>query len=314
MRSAALVAILVASAALLAGCSSKSNDATHVFVCKNSTSTVTIDLTKFPGYQNSTFSAASHCPGAAHSATNTTSQAPNVLPILQLAIKDKGGNKTNVTMLDGNLTFDATGSHDPDGTVTGIAVTVQDSNQTRTAALFDPVKKAFKTATFKFDRPGVVNVTVAMVDDRAGFTINQTHVYVDQTQVFPPFGLTFPDPADKPTDCQGPSSKNAGSPLGDSQFSYEFLFNVVAGATKVDATATVSSARIAICTPHPAGGGPGTPVSAEATGSVSTDPGVALPPPKGVSDYFVETFLGNSDPHESVGMTVVVHYEPQKAK
>src|ERR1051326_6714623 len=153
MRSAVFVAILVASAALLAGCSGKKEDAntSHLFLCKSSTSTVTLDLTKYPGYQNSTFNAASHCPGAHSSSNTTTSQAPNVLPVLVLAIKDAGGNKTNVTMLDGNLTFDATGSHDPDGQVTGIAVTVQDSNQTRTASLFDPVKKTFKAASFRFD-------------------------------------------------------------------------------------------------------------------------------------------------------------------
>jgi hypothetical protein len=301
MRIAAIVAILVASTVLLSGCAKKAAEDDHSYVCKNATSTVTIDLEKYPEHHNATFNPASKCPGVKSSASNTTSLAPNKLPILKMKITD-GTNVTNVTMLNGNLTFDATGSTDPDGTVTGIAVTVKDSNQTRTAALFDPVKKTFKPAHFKFDRPGVVNVTVAMVDDRAGFTINQTHVYVDQTTVLDPKTVNGFEPGGDSTTCSGPFNA-----LVDTNFANEYDFTLVAGATFVEATAT--NGKITICAPGPGpSSAPGTPRSPEGSPSTTTDKGADLTPAKGVLSYFVEAY--STSPNQSIGVTVTVHYEP----
>jgi hypothetical protein len=302
MRSAAIVAILVTSAALMAGCSGKGKEDDHSYTCPNGT---TIDLEKYPDHHNSTFSAASHCP---HSGTtshsNSTSLPPNQLPMLHLKISD-GGNVTNVTMLNGNLTFDAAGSMDPDGSVTGIAVTIQDSNTTRTAALFDPAKKTFKTATFKFDRPGVVNVTVAMVDDRAGFTVNQTHVYVDQLQTGA--GQTVQLPGGSPTgdEC------NINNAIVGAQFYKEYSFNLVNGATLIEAIATGTSEgapagdiSLTICSPeHVALGEPGNP-------TVTT--GGPFPAPTGIASYYVGiTISGGAT--TNVVPTVLVHYEPGAA-
>lgn len=296
MRSAVLVALLVTSAAMLAGCSKKDDD-DHSYSCPNGT---TIDLEKYPDHHNATFNAASHCPGYTTSKSNSTSLPPNQLPILKLKVTD-GKNETKIALLNGNLTFDAAGSSDPDGSVTGIAVTIQDSNTTRTAALFDPAKKTFKTATFRFDRPGVVNVTVAMVDDRAGFTVNQTHVYVDQVFLPPAQSLQAPNP-----DPIGATTPACGgfNPLIDAQYYKPFDFPVVAGATWVEATAT-SEALLTICSPDDAA------LSPEKVNPVQTTPATPLPPPAGIDSYYVSAYLDTGpNAQVSVQPTITIHYEP----
>src|ERR1041385_8369195 len=94
MRFAAFVAVLVVSAFLVSGCSKKKEDDDHLYVCKSSTSTVTIDLEKYPEHHNATFNPATKCPGykGTGSASNSTSLAPNVPPVLKLKIVDAGGN------------------------------------------------------------------------------------------------------------------------------------------------------------------------------------------------------------------------------
>jgi len=310
MRSAAFVAILVATAALLAGCSSSKKDTELLYTCPATgtvTAHVTISGSAHPSV-NTTAGLAKFCPGA-RSATNSTSLAPNILPVLTLVIRDQGGNKTNVTMLDGNLTFDATGSHDPDGQVTGIAVTVQDSNQTRTAALFDPVKKAFKPATFKFDRPGKVNVTVAMVDDRAGFTINQTHVYVDQSQDLGSHNFQAGDLSKAGNDGCAGFDKIPGQTATNELLSYQFSIASVPGLTQIVASWTGDADGI-ICDPS------GNPVSPGGA-SPQTTTG-ALPPPQGINGYTLVVYSTGGPTPPATANTVtassVVHYEPVKAK
>lgn len=298
MRSVVPVAILVLSSLLLAGCSGGDGDEELHYVCANGTeihaddhpeanATKAEDLAKF-------------CPKSSTSGSqsNTTSQAPNVPPVLVLNITDFGGNATNVVMLDGNLTFSAVGSSDSDGTIAGIAVTVTDSNTTRTATLYDAGKKEFKSATFTFDRPGVVNVTVAMVDDRAGFTVNQTHVYVNHEQVVGGANIHGPTPLPV-TECDG------SDPLLFSAFFKEYSFTVVANASFIEAVATDGS--ITICGPHPAEGEPGEVLSNTGT-EVITNPGVALPVPVGVQSYYLGATAGA--PNTAVTATVIVHYEP----
>jgi major membrane immunogen (membrane-anchored lipoprotein) len=297
MRSAVLVAILVTAASLFAGCSGKDED-DHTFACANGT---TLDLEKFPDHHNSTFNAASHCT-ASH--TNSTSLPPNKLPVLTLKITD-GTNATNVTLLNGNLTFDATGSADPDGQVTGIAVTIQDSNTTRTAALFDPAKKTFKTATFKFDRPGVVNVTVAMVDDRAGFTVNQTKVYVNQLVQSTPQTIQLPDPPAGISDCGGGADQpGVNGDLYEAQFYKEYSFSVVAGVTYVEASDASTDASLTICSPADE------PLSN--TGNpVATLPDAVLAPPAGIESYYVGAT--SSAQQTTVGPAILIHYDPRPA-
>ncbi|HUR24426.1 MAG TPA: hypothetical protein VM327_00235 [Candidatus Thermoplasmatota archaeon] len=299
MRSVVPVAILVLTSILMAGCAKDGGEEHLHYVCANGTevhedahpeanATKAEDLAKF-------------CPKSSTSGSksNTTSQAPNVMPTLVLNITDDGGNVTPVTMLDGNLTFSAVGSKDADGTIAGIAVTVTDSNTTRTATLYDAAKKEFKDATFKFDRPGVVNVTVAMVDDRAGFSVNQTHVYVDHLQVLAPSKIQVPFGGGDSDICKG-----GPHALVEASWWKSYSFVVAGNASWIEATATAG--EIAICSAAPQGERE---QLSDTTGTeVSTPPGTPLPPPVGINSYQIGAF--GDEPSQEVGATVLVHYEP----
>ncbi len=309
MRSAVFVAILVATSALLAGCSSKKDDDHEdAYTCPDGT---VLDLEQFPDHHESTFNPLSHCPKKG-SSSNSTSLAPNVLPMLKLKVTDDGGNATNVTMLDGNLTFDATGSMDMDGQITGIAVSVTDSNTTRTASLFDATTKAFKTAKFKFDRPGVVNVTIALVDDRAGFTVNQTKVYVNHPQAIASQNIQLGGGSQLvDSTCGGMADDPSGTIQGnlyESPMYKEYPFALYEGATFVEATST--GGDITICSPHVEGAFDSTPVSERGAGATTSN--AALPAPVGTQSYYVSATLGPG-PGADVAVSVVVHYEPQAA-
>lgn len=305
MRVAVPVAILLSASILLAGCSGGGDDEHLHYVCSNGTeihadehpevnATKAEDLAKF-------------CPGSSStgSRSNSTSAAPNVLPTLVLKITDSGGNETPVTMLDGNLTFDASGSTDSDGQVAGIAVTVTDSNTTRTATLYDAAKKQFKTATFTFDRPGTVNVTVAMVDDRAGFSVNQTHVYVNHPQTSGGQTIQVPnadslDPVSG-SNCGGPT----GNPLTDGNTWKNFPVTIAENATWLEAVVTSGNAVITLCSPD------GSTELSEKGASIASTPGTPLPAPSGTASYYFGAFgrpvAGQAT---NIVIDVIVHYEP----
>lgn len=300
MRSVVPVAILLLTSLLMAGCAKDGGEDDLHYVCANGTEIHSEDHPEANATKAEDLAKFCTKSSTSGSRSNTTTQAPNVAPVLVLKISDDGGNATPVTMLGGNLTFDATGSTDADGSVAGIAVTVTDSNTTRTATLYDAAKKQFKTATFKFDRPGRVNVTVAMVDDRAGFTVNQTHVYVNHEQVVGGAEIIGPPPPEISSECSG----GGQAVIAESYFK-EYSFVVVANATFVEAVATAGS--ITICSPHPAAGEPGTPLS-NTGAEVITTPGVPLPAPTGIQSYYIGATA--NPPRQAVGATVIVHYEP----
>lgn len=306
MRSV-LVALVVLSA-LLAGCTGDGGkDDPNTYACPDGTE---IDLDGIPGSENSTFNPLSKCPKS--SGSSSSNSTPNVLPTLSLTVTDDAGNETVVGTLMGNLTFSAEGSTDADGSITGIAVSVTDSNTTRTASLFDPVAKAFKPATFKFDRPGVVNVTVAMVDDRAGFTVNQSKVYINHPQNLAPVNIQLGgggvavDSACGGNDDVGPVRGD----LYEAQYYKEYSFALLEGATFVEATSNAGD--ITICSPHVEGAYDSTPLSETGSRATVTNPGVALPAPVGTQSYYVSATLPSGG-GQDVGVTVVVHYEPQEA-
>jgi hypothetical protein len=306
MRVAVSVAILVSASFLLAGCSkSGEGDELH-YQCPGG---VEIHQDDHPS-ANTTTDLAKFCPRSSTSGSksNSTTSAPNKLPTLVLKITDMDGAESPVTLLDGNLTFDATGSTDSDGSIAGIAVTVTDSNTTRTGTLYDAAKKQFNKVTFRFDRAGVVNVTVAMVDDRAGFTVNQTHVYVNTEQHVGVSTVNFPMGNQLPT---GADECDGGDPLVDAQYFTPVSFDVSAGATRIDATSVSPDAVLTICKPE--GESAHTPVSPQATHEVTTDPGVELPAPIGIAHYQVGVYNGGTSPQMPNAMVVVVHYEPQTA-
>lgn len=309
----ALLVAAVVFVAALAGCSGKKgDDHEHLtYTCPNGTviseedyegvlDNITVDFLK------------TKCPksgSGSGSKSNTTSLAPNVLPTLKLTVKDFAGNVTNITFVDGNLTFDATGSMDPDGTISAIAISVQDSNTTRTRSLYDFATKTFTPVMFSFDRPGVVNVSVAMVDDRAGFTNNVTHAYVNQ--MVEVGGEDLVAPAEQNTDMTDPcvGARNVlddAAPLAHSYYFVSKGVAIVNGATFIEATPNADS-LITICTPD--GTAISDPVKSDAkVTSTNTEP---LTVAKATESYQIAFYAGGAQ--ATVGATVIVHYEPRPA-
>ncbi len=299
MRFASLAVALGAAVMALSGCFGGSDGHEHEeFTCPDGT---ILDLADIEGHDDEGFDPLDECPNTAPSPTTTTPPTPNELPVLVLTVTDDLGNATSVTILGGNLTFSAAGSSDPDGTLVGAAIVVQDSNQTRAAPLFANGK--FVPVTFGFDRPGVVNVTVNLIDDRAGFTVNQTQVFVNHPQAPDSFGMKLiGPPVASADDCAGP----AGNDILDSNYYKEFSFDVAAGATYVEATVAAGSASIAICGPDRVA------MSAAGSGTVvSSNNGTLAPAPGAETPYFVAALSGA--PNQSVAVTILVHYEPRPA-
>lgn len=306
------VALLLCTSLLLAGCSGGGDDGEGDFhvTCPDGRELHSEDYANV----TTTGDLLSKCSRTGTgSRSATTSQAPNQPPVLVLTISDAGGNATNVTLLDGNLTFSAEGSSDPDGQIGGIAVTVQDSNTTRTGVLYDAATRQFRSATFTFDRPGVVNVTVAMVDDRAGFTVNQTHVYVNELQQLRSETINIPG-GDQLVDggCEAADLDNA-------QYYKPIRFNLANGATMVEAVAAATGtdtgtpagelpgeASLVVCSPeHQALSEPGNPTVATAEGVFAA--------PVSADNYYVGTTIEAPYPSVTVAVTVLVHYEPMPA-
>lgn len=309
MRVALLVASLIA-VSTVAGCFGGGGDDDHDHLTYTCTGGKVIDAEDYADHENLTLDdLMAKCPGSTTTRTTTTStpSAPNVLPTVSLKVMDDGGNETLVTLVDGNLTFDASNSTDSDGNITGVAVSVTDANQTRTASLFDPVSKTFKTATFKFDRPGVVNVTLAVVDDRAGFVTNVSNVYVNEMVNTPANAIQSPQadlagnsPMHDPcTGAEGPLGSS--HTIADANYYQTVTIPVQANATFIVATST-EDVVMTICSPD------GTPVSPELVdGTVTSDQ--PLPLPADATKNYQLAFYATLVPATTAAV-VVVHYEP----
>lgn len=309
MRVAFLAASLILVAAL-AGCAGKDKDTDFHVTCADGTELHSED------FSNVTTNAdlLKKCPGATVTRTTTTStpSAPNVLPVPALEVSDNG-TVTRVTLIGGNLTFDASNSTDADGNITGVAVSVTDSNQTRTASLYDPVKKQFKTATFKFDRPGAVTVTLAVVDDRAGFATNVSKVYVNEQIAKGGASITLPEAAlaeeGSPLHdvCLGASASPLGTsgPVVDSQYFARESIPLQANATFIEVVSE-EDVVMTICNPE------GTPVSDELVeGTVVSNQPIPLPA-SGTDNYEVAFYA--TAPGATTAVTITVHYEPAAAQ
>lgn len=310
---ALLVAALVFVAAL-AGCSGKKGDDEIHYLCSDG---VEIHADDYEGAFPDNFTESqvkdflkTKCAkaGGSGSKTNTTASAPNVLPVLKLKVTDGTGNATNVTVKGGNLTFDATGSFDPDGTLSAIAISVKDSNQTRTLPLYEAASKKFVPAFFKFDRPGIVNVSIAMVDDRAGFNTTSTKAYVNEVIGIDCCNLAVPA-SDAPSQfadpCKGASGTvpNGSGPLVDSNYFKGSQFAVTAGATYIVATPATDT-LVTICDPT------GAAVSdAKSNAAVTSNQPIVTP--SGTDSYTIGFYV--ETPNARAKAEVVVHYEPQPA-
>ncbi|MEK6976180.1 MAG: hypothetical protein AABY18_07545 [Candidatus Thermoplasmatota archaeon] len=308
----ALLVAAVVFVAALAGCSAKKESHDHLtYTCPNGQviseedyegvlDNITVDFLK------------TKCPkgtgGSPGSSTTTTSQAPNKLPVLKIKVTDFAGNATNVTMLDGNLTFDATGSSDPDGAISAIAISVQDSNTTRTLPLYNSAKKTFTKAVFSFDRAGPVNVSVAMVDDRAGFNGSVFKVYVNHAQALGGGTLRGPVADTDLTDpCQGASGVlGAQGPLVHQQYFMAASIVVVPGATFIEAIPGTDT-LVTICSPEHVA------ISDEKSKvAITSDNTEPLPmPDSGIKNYHLGFYSNGANVDTKA--QVIVHYEPRVA-
>lgn len=291
MRGLPIVAVLLVGALLLSGCSSKGDGTT--------TSSPTTSGTRTGGT------------GTRTTTNTTTAPAPNIPPIVVLKVSNATGAATNVTFVGGSLTFDASGSRDPDGDgLSAIAISAQDSNQTYKAGVLYSAG-AFRTVTYKFDRPGIVNVTVSGIDVRGNLTTLAAKVYVNERINVTSQMIAVPS-ADgvpsAPTDCTGPGSTQgipSGSVLDSSSFDRQ-PFNVAKGVQSIVATWVSGDGAFAICGPD---GKAASGVGDSATPAQTTG---ALASPKGTESYTIG-FTANT-PQAKVMVQVVVHYEPKAAK
>ena len=237
--------------------------------------------------------------------TTTTPTVPNVLPIIRIKVTDDAGNETLAVLPGMNLTFDASASADPDGNLNGMAIVLQDSNGTKVAPLMNADSGAFMTATFRLDFPGVVNVSVAALDDDGATNTSLFAVYVNHPQTGNPFTMKAAAPTSNAATCAGPT----GDDIGDSSWYKEYAFEVLDGASYVVAEAIQGTFTMAICDPT------GNPISASATGTVETTEGVNF---TASLRYYVAVLSQPSAsataPHagnQAVNVGVVVHYEPR---
>lgn len=231
---------------------------------------------------------------------NTTTLPPNLPPVVVVKTLVAGA-EGNVSLVGQNVTVDATGTTD-DGKLAVIAVAAEDANRTYAPQLLY-VNDAFQTATFAFDLPGRVNITVAAVDDRNADTTVAVPLFVNEATTganLVAMRLLVPTQAGEPTACDGPT----GQPAVDEGMSFVTTFRVAPGATFVTAAVATGEATIALCDPT------GAPISAAGT-SVTSTPGTVFAPPAGTDGYFVQVYSAapNQDPG-AVSVAIVVHYEP----
>jgi hypothetical protein len=272
----------------------------------------TINPQDFPDHDNETFDIADHCPedgGNGNGTNGNGNGTQNVAPELVLTIFDApGGNVTNVTSVTdevgSQLTFSADGSSDSDGQISGIAVTVDDGNRSQTKSLY--ANGQFTPATFDFDRPGIVNVTAAMVDDKAAFDIIETQVYVNHVVVKESREHNIGHPSHMATACAGP---NTGGQTGavDNLYSDDAAgFSVQANASFIEVsrvlTGTSPSSVYAICTPEKTAISP----SFNTAGPNVSNNAEPLP---ASANYFIFT-VHRSGAQTLATYTITVHYEP----
>jgi hypothetical protein len=289
MRGLSILALLAVGALVLSGCSSKDSGSSS---------------TSGTGTKSSTGK------NGTKAITNTTSLPPNIPPMVKLTVTNETGVAANVTLVGGSLVFSAVGSMDPDSDgLSAVAITAQDSNRTYPPGVLYAAGK-FTSVTYKFDRPGVVNVTVSGIDVRGDLTTITSQVYVDQTVTLKSNTLNVPAGAAtaKASSCKGAT----GQAITDAFVFDTQPFNVAKGATYLTGDKQAQSAgtvQFAFCLKK--ADGTATAVSADDTsGHVESnvDP---LPAVTGLDSYVV-AFVAKA-PQTTGYVKVVVHYEPKAA-
>ncbi|HEX2066005.1 MAG TPA: hypothetical protein VHI93_04250 [Candidatus Thermoplasmatota archaeon] len=290
MRALPLFAVLLVGALTLSGCSSKDDG---------------------PSSTSGTSSTGTHGTlTGTHTHTNTSAPAPNLPPVVVLRVTNANGTATNVTLAGGNLTFDASASSDPDDGLSQMAIVAQDANQTYAPRVLY-ANGRFTSATYTFDRPGVVNVTVSAIDVRGNLTTLKRQVYVNEQVTLTSQSIAIPSAGgvpSAPTDCAGPGSSHVGgegSALDAASFDHQ-PFTVTKGVQSITATWVAGDGQFAICLRK--ADGTATAVSGVGNKDTPAQTTGAVQAPQGLDTYEIG-FTANA-PRETVTVAVVVHYEP----
>jgi uncharacterized protein YceK len=282
MRGLPILALVVVGALVLSGCSSKGDGTSSSSGTKTGTKAGT---------------------NGTRTLTNTTTQAPNIPPIVELHVTNATGTPTNVTLTGGSLVFSAAGSKDPDSDgLSAIAIVAQDSNRTYPPGVLFAAGK-FTPVTYKFDRAGPVNITVSGIDVRGDLTTLKTQVYVDEMFTVTSKTLDVPGTAISAKDCKGPT----GNPITDALVYDTEPFNVQKGVQYIVATYVSGDGSFAICGPD------GKAVSGEGTKTTPAETSGPLVAPTGLENYNIGFIVSETGAHTAVSVTTVVHYEPKPA-
>ncbi len=230
---------------------------------------------------------------------------PNQPPVLAVSIVNDTGAETTTVLQGGNLTFDAGASADADGSIAAISLTVTDGAGTRTFALATLGNNT--PARVPFHAPGLATATFAALDNDGDIVSNTTIIGVHHPQEGTPYEFRAPHDGDllAADACAGHDAPGAGGVL-DAQWWNAQPFQVMHGATSIEAVIVQGAAQIAICDAD------GNALSESADGQVTSTPGAAL---NASSDYFVSVVSGfntdapdNSPFSNTVQVDVLVRY------
>jgi len=221
---------------------------------------------------------------------------PNVAPVAALLMTADDGtvqNGTTYIRTGQNVTFSAAGSSD-DGAIQLAALTVRDSNGTRTVQLYDG---GFQDVTLPFAHEGPVNVTLRVLDDAGEVDLVESMLYVNRLHSLT-IAVDAALPAGHSADaCDFPddTASVVWQPFMDRT---KFIVN--SGARWISAEMTGGSGEYALCDPGHAA------LTEASSGAVETErTGAPLVPSPQYAVFGVST--GGAD---DLTFDVMVHYEP----
>lgn len=221
------------------------------------------------------------------------STVPPVADLVMTADDGTVQNGTTFILTDQNVTFSAAGSSD-DGTIQLAALTVTDSNSTRTVQLYDG---GFQDVTLPFAHEGPVNVTLRVLDDAGEVDLVESMLYVNRLHSLT-IAVDAALPAGHSADaCDFPddTASVVWQPFMDRT---KFIVN--SGAMWISAEMTSGSGEYALCDPGHA------PLTEASSSAVETArDGSPLTPSPQYAVFGVST--GGVD---DLTFDVMVHYEP----
>lgn len=222
-------------------------------------------------------------------------QTANLPPVAALVMTADDGavqNGTTYIVAGQNVTFSAAGSSD-DGSVQLAALTVRDSNGTRTVQLYDG---GFQDATLAFPHEGPANVTLRVLDDDGEVDLVETMLYVNRVHSLSIAVDAFMPAGGDAGACDFPSDP----PLLWQRAMSHARFVVNSGAQWLSAEMTGGSGEFALCDPD------SEPLTEASSTTAETERGAG--PMRSSPQYSLfGVATGSGGP---LTFDVMVHYEP----